>query len=61
MPTYYVEDYEEVTGKKPDGSPLETEVVAKVAAPEVVAKVVAAPAKPAVKKTVARTKAVKAK
>jgi len=63
MPTYYVEDYEEVTGKKPDGSPLETEVVAKVAAaPEkVVAKVVTAPAKPAVKKTVARTKAVKAK
>ena len=35
MPTYYVEDYEEVTGKKPDGSPLETEVVAKVVtAPE---------------------------
>ena len=36
MPTYYVEDYEEVTGKKPDGSPLETEVVTKVVtAPEV--------------------------
>ena len=35
MPTYYVEDYEELTGKKPDGSPLETEVVTKVVtAPE---------------------------
>jgi hypothetical protein len=30
MPTEYVSDYEEVTGKKPDGSPLKTEVVAKV-------------------------------
>jgi hypothetical protein len=63
MPTYYVEDYEEVTGKKPDGSPVKMEVAAKVAAaPEKVeAKVVTAPAKPAVKKAVARTKAVKAK
>ena len=35
MPTYYVEDYEELTGLKPDGSPLETEVVTKVVtAPE---------------------------
>jgi hypothetical protein len=52
MPTYYVEDYEELTGRKPDGSPVKAEVVAKV---------VTAPAKPAVKKTVAQTKAVKAK
>ena len=52
MPTYYVEDYEEVTGKKPDGSPI-TKVVE--------AKVVTAPTKPAVKKAVAQTKAPKAK
>jgi len=52
MPTYYVEDYEEVTGKKPDGSPVETEVVAKV---------VTAPVKAEPKKTAAQTKAPKAK
>ena len=52
MPTDYVEDYEEVTGKKPDGSPLETEVVAKV---------VTAPEKAEPKKTTAQVKAVKAK
>jgi len=52
MPTDYVEDYEEVTGLKPDGSPLETEVVAKV---------VTAPVKAEPKKTTAQTKAVKAK
>ena len=52
MPTDYVEDYEEVTGKKPDGSPLETEVVTKVVTP---------PAKAEPKTTPARTKAVKAK
>ena len=52
MPTYYVEDYEEVTGLKPDGSPLETEVVAKV---------VTAPVKAEPKTTPAKTKAVKAK
>ena len=52
MPTYYVEDYEEVTGLKPDGSPLETEVVAKV---------VTAPVKAEPKKTTAQVKAVKAK
>ena len=63
MPTYYVEDYEELTGLKPDGSPVKMGVAVKVAAaPEKVeAKVVTAPAKPAVKKAVARTKAVKAK
>ena len=33
MPTYYVSDYEELTGRKPDGSPLEAEVVTKVIAP----------------------------
>ena len=49
MPTYYVEDYEEVTGLKPEGSPVETKVIA---APE---KVKVAPAK------VAEVKAVKAK
>jgi len=27
MPTYYVEDYEELTGLKPDGSPVEMGVV----------------------------------
>ena len=52
MATHYVEDYEEVTGLKPDGSPVKTEVVAKV---------VVAPEKAEPKKTVARTKAVKAK
>jgi len=57
MPTYYVEDYEELTGRKPDGSPVETEVVKT----EVVAKVVTAPVKAETKKTVAQTKAPKAK
>ena len=57
MPTDYVEDYEEVTGLKPDGSPVETEVVKT----EVVAKVVTAPVKAETKKTVAQTKAPKAK
>ena len=52
MPTYYVEDYEELTGRKPDGSPVKTEVVAKV---------VTAPVKAEPKKTTAQTKAVKAK
>jgi hypothetical protein len=52
MPTDYVEDYEEVTGKKPDGSPLETEVVTKVVTP---------PAKAEPKTTPAKTKAVKTK
>jgi len=52
MPTYYVEDYEELTGRKPDGSPVETEVVAKVVTP---------PVKAEPKKTTAQVKAVKAK
>ena len=52
MPTYYVEDYEELTGRKPDGSPVKTEVVAKVVTP---------PAKAEPKTTPAQTKAVKAK
>jgi hypothetical protein len=35
MPTDYVEDYEELTGLKPDGSPVEMGVVTKVVtAPE---------------------------
>ena len=50
MPTDYVEDYEEVTGKKrEDAFPA-----------EVVAKVVTAPAKAEPKKTAARTKTPKA-
>jgi hypothetical protein len=52
MPTYYVEDYEELTGKKPDGAPVEMGVVAKV---------VTAPVKAEPKKTTAQVKAVKAK
>jgi len=36
MPTDYCEDYEELTGLKPDGSPVEMGVVTKVVtAPEV--------------------------
>jgi hypothetical protein len=52
MPTDYCEDYEELTGLKPDGSPVKTEVVAKV---------VTAPVKAEPKTTPARTKAPKAK
>ena len=49
MPTDYVEDYEEVTGKKrEDAFPAQVE-----------AKVVTAPAKAEPKKTAARTKAPK--
>ena len=66
MPTDYVSDYEELTGLKPDGSPVvmgavKTKVVTAPEAPEVVAKVVTAPAKAAPKTTPARTKAPKAK
>jgi hypothetical protein len=51
MPTHYVEDYEEVTGKKrEDAFPAKVE-----------AKVVTAPAKAEPKTTPARTKAAKAK
>ena len=51
MPTDYVEDYEEVTGqKREDAFPDKVE-----------AKVITAPVTPEPKKTVARTKAVKAK
>ena len=64
MPTYYVEDYEEVTRqKREDAFPAKATAKA-AAAPvktEVVAKVVTAPPKPAVKKTAAQTKAIKAK
>ena len=61
MPTYYVEDHEEVTGLKPDGSPVttgavKTKVVTAPEAPEVVAKVVTPPVKAEPKKTAARTK-----
>jgi len=52
MPTYYVEDYEELTGLKPDGSPIEMGIETKV---------VVAPEKVEPKKTVAQTKASKAK
>ena len=52
MATHYVEDYEQVTGLKPDGTPVKTEVVAKV---------VTVPAKAEPKTTTAQTKAVKAK
>ena len=43
MPTDYVEDYEELTGLKPDGSPIETGAV--------VTKVVTAPETPEVDPT----------
>ena len=52
MATHYVEDYEQVTGLKPDGAPVKTEVVAKV---------VTAPVKAEPKTAVAQTKATKAK
>ena len=52
MPTDYVSDYEDLTGLKPDGSPIKTEVVAKVVTP---------PVKDEPKTTPAQTKAVKGK
>jgi len=50
MATHYVEDYEEVTGKKREDAPAEFET-----------KVVTAPVKAEPKTTAAQTKAAKAK
>jgi len=44
MPTHYVSDYEELTGRKPDGSPIEMETSQAIEAP-VETKVIKAPAK----------------
>jgi hypothetical protein len=47
MPIDYVSDYEALTGRKPDGSPIEMETSGAAEAP-VETKVIAAPAKPKV-------------
>jgi len=44
MPTHYVSDYEALTGRKPDGSPIEMETSQAAEAP-VETKVINAPAK----------------